>query len=50
MKDKINRYLKIATYLRKRYTKNGSLIVQSGPFMSLPAALDYAAARRYLNA
>jgi hypothetical protein len=46
----IARYLKIARYLRKRYTQAGSLIVQRGPFMSLPAALDYAAARRYLAA
>jgi hypothetical protein len=46
----IDRYLKIANYLRKRYTKAGSLIVQHGHFMSFPAALDYAAARRYLAA
>ena len=44
-----DRYLKIATYLRNRYTKNGVIIVQYGHFMSLPAALDYAAARRYLG-
>lgn len=46
----IDRYLKIAAYLRQRYTKDGSLIVQRGHFMSLYAALDYAAARRYLAA
>lgn len=45
----ITRYLKIAIYLRKRYTRHGGLIVQRGHFMSLPAALDYAAARRYLG-
>lgn len=45
----IDRYLKISTYLRERYTKAGSLIVQRGHFMSLYAALDYAAARRYLG-
>jgi hypothetical protein len=44
-----DRYLKIANYLRKRYTQAGSLIVQRGRFMSLYAALDYAAARRYLG-
>lgn len=38
----IARYLKIANYLRKRYTQAGRLIVQQGRFMSLPAALDEA--------
>ena len=45
----MNRYLEIAAYLRKRYAINGSIAWQRGGFMSLPAALDYAAARRYLG-
>jgi hypothetical protein len=45
----IPRYLKIARWLRTRYTVNGFVTTQHGHFMSVCAALDYAAARRYLG-
>ena len=47
--DRFDRYLKVSFWLKKRYTRAGWLTVQNGQFMSLYAALDYAAFRRYLG-
>lgn len=45
----MNKYLKLSKWLKKRYAKAGYVTWQVGHFMSLPAALDYAAWRKYSN-
>jgi len=46
----MDKYLKISRWLKRRYTdKDGYVTWQVGHFMSLPAALDYAAWRKYSN-
>ena len=45
---RFERYLKTARWIIARYTHNGVFVAQQGEFMSIGAALVYAAWRRHI--